>query len=311
MWFKNLCIYDLTEGFAFTAEALEQKLAQFASQPIGRADFTAQGWVAPLGRQAQQLVHAANGRLLLCLQQETRVLPPAVIRDVLEERAAEREARELRPLGRREKSRMKEEITLELLPRSFTYTKRIFAYIDPHNSWLVVDATSWRQAEELTELLRTSLGSLPVRPLQAAVNPQSVMTWWLAHEHTPADIELGEETVLEDPQKAGSEIRAKRQNLAAGEIKGHIKAGKRPRRLAATWEQRLACILDADLSVKRLKFLDIVQEEAGDRDPETAAERFDADFAIMTLELGRFIPRLLELFGEEGQQRQTADGQPG
>ena len=306
MWFKNLCVYDLTEGFALPAEALEEKLAQFAFQPIGRSEPVVQGWVPPLGRQGRQLVHAANGALLLCLQQESRILPPAVIRDVLEARVAEREEREIRKLGRREKNRMKEEITLELLPRAFTCTKRTFGYIDPQNRWLVVDAASWRQAEELTELLRAALGTLPIRPLQAETNPQSVMTWWLAHDRTPADIELGEETVLEDTDKAGAEIRAKRQNLAAGEIKGHIKAGKRPRRLAATWDQRLSCILDADLSVKRLKFLDIVQEDAGDREPETAAERFDADFALMTLELGRFIPRLLELFGNEGEQRQAA-----
>lgn len=310
MWFKNLCIYDLTDGFALAAEALEQKLTQFAFQPIGRAELTTQGWAPPLGRQGQQLAHAANGALLLCLQQESRILPAAVIREALEERVAECEERELRTLGRREKNRMKEEIILDLLPRSFTCSKRTFGYIDPRNGWLVIDAASWRQAEEFTELLRTGLGTLPIRPLQAAVNPQSVMTGWLAHDQAPPDIELGEETLLEDPNKAGAEIRAKRQNLAAGEIKGHIKAGKRPRRLAATWDERLSCILDADLSVKRLKFLDIVQEDAGDREPETAVERFDADFALMTLELERFIPRLLELFGEE-EQEQRAAGQPG
>lgn len=303
MWFKNLCIYELTDGFALTAEGLEQKLAQFEFQPIGRSELAVQGWVAPLGRKAQQLVHAANGALLVCLQQESRILPPAVIRDALEERVAECEERELRTLGRREKNRMKEEITLDLLPRAFTSTKRIFGYIDPQKGWLVIDTGSWRQAEELTEHLRAALGTLPLRPLQAKVNPQSVMTSWLAHDRTPTDIELGEETVLEDSDKTGAEIRAKRQNLTAGEIKGHIKAGKRPRQLAAIWNERLSCILDADLSVKRLKFLDIVQEDAGERDPENAAERFDADFAIMTLELGRFIPRLLELFGEEEQGR--------
>ncbi|HET8700179.1 MAG TPA: recombination-associated protein RdgC [Nitrococcus sp.] len=310
MWFKNLCIYDLTEGFTLPAEALEQRLTQFVFQPVGRSELVAQGWVSPLGRPSQQLVHAANGALLLCLQQQSRILPPAVIRDALEERVTEIEEREARKLGRREKNRMKEEIVLDLLPRSFTCSKRTLGYIDPQHRWLVVDAASWRQAEEFTELLRAGLGTLPIRPLQAGANPQSVMTWWLAHDRTPSDIELGEETVLEDPHKAGAEIRAKRQNLAAGEIKGHIKAGKRPRRLAATWDQRLSCILDTDLSVKRLKFLDIVQEDAGDREPETAAERFDADFALMILELRRFIPRLLELFGEQDQERQAA-GQPG
>lgn len=308
MWFKNLCIYELTEGFRLSAEILEEKLSALVFRPIGRSEMSVQGWVPPLGRDANQLVHAANGNLLLCLKEEVRILPPAVIREMLEERVAEREEREVRKLGRREKNRMKDEITLELLPRSFTRSKRIFGYIDPQNGWLIVDAATWRQAEELTELLRACLGTLPIRPLQAAASPQGVMTWWLAHERTPSDIEIGEEAVLEDPQKEGAEIRAKRQDLTAAEIKGHIKAGKRPRQLAVTWGQRLTCILDADLSVKRLRFLDIVQENARDREPETAAECFDADFALMSLELARFLPRLLELFGEGGQE-QRAGGQ--
>ncbi|OQX45537.1 MAG: hypothetical protein B0D86_03485, partial [Candidatus Sedimenticola endophacoides] len=36
---------------------------------------------------------------------------------------------------------------------------------------------------------------------------------------------------------------------------------------------------------------------------EDAATRFDVDFALMSLELGRFIPRLIDTFGgiaEEG-----------
>ena len=64
-------------------------------------------------------------------------------------------------------------------------------------------------------------------------------------------------------------------------------------------EDRLSFVLDQRLTVKRLKFLDIVQEAAREVDAQSAAERFDADFAVMSLELARFLPRLVDAFGGE------------
>lgn len=302
MWFKNLCIYRLYEPFAHDGEALEQALADFAFAPVGRTEPVSRGWAPPLGRAGQPLVHAAGGFLLVCLQEESRLLPPAVIKEALDERVMEYEDREQRRLGRREKNRLKEELVLDLLPRAFTRNRRTYAYIDAKGGYLVVDAGNWRQAEELTELLRACLGSLPVRPLETEASPQAEMTRWIARDSVPADIEPGEEAVLEDPQSEGAEVRCKRQDLHSGEIKGHISAGKRIRRMALAWDQRLACVLDADLSVKRLKFLDVVAEQAGDREAESDAERFDADFALMTLELERFIPRLARWFGGEAAE---------
>ena len=58
-------------------------------------------------------------------------------------------------------------------------------------------------------------------------------------------------------------------------------------------------MLDADLGLRRLRFGDVVREQAGDRDAETEAEQLDADFALMALELRALLPRLLEWFGGE------------
>jgi recombination associated protein RdgC len=112
---------------------------------------------------------------------------------------------------------------------------------------------------------------------------------------------LGEEAVFEDPATEGCEIRCKRQDLQADEIKAHLKSGKRIRRLALSWNERLSCVVDADYSIKRLKFSDMVKESDGGHDPETFAEQFDADFTLLVLEVRRLLPRLMELFGGESQ----------
>jgi recombination associated protein RdgC len=303
MWFKNLCLYRLQEPFALSAEALEEALSQHSFHPCGRMDISSQGWISPLGRDGQVLVYAAGGCLMLCLQEESKLLPAGVIRDVLNERVSEIEEREQRKLRKREKDNLRDEVFHDLLPRAFSRSKTTFGYIDTQEGWLVIDSASWKQAEGFTEILREAIGSLPIAPPDTHDAPPAVMTRWLANNDLPADVELGEEAVFEDPQTEGCEIRCKRQDLQAEEIMGHLKSGKRIRRLAVTWHERMSCVLDADTSVKRLKFLDVVQEQSGDRNPESAEERFDSDFTIMSLELKRFIPRLMELYGGEDAAR--------
>jgi recombination associated protein RdgC len=66
--------------------------------------------------------------------------------------------------------------------------------------------------------------------------------------------------------------------------------------LALTWDGRLSAVIDSDLSIKRIKPTDQTQDDSGDREAESQAERFDADFALMSGEIGRFLPRLLAWF---------------
>lgn len=59
---------------------------------------------------------------------------------------------------------------------------------------------------------------------------------------------------------------------------------------------RMAFIIDENLAIKRLKFLDLVQDQIADTEAETEQERFDVDFTIMALELANFLPRFVEIF---------------
>jgi recombination associated protein RdgC len=76
-------------------------------------------------------------------------------------------------------------------------------------------------------------------------------------------------------------------------------------KIAVSWNERLSFVLDEAMGIKRLRFLDLVQEQASDVDAADAAERFDVDFAIMAGELAAFLPRLMELFGGENTQNKS------
>lgn len=300
MWFKNLAVYRFTEPFTLDAAALEQKLQQQPFRSCGSHDEFSFGWTAPLGRASDSLVHANNGFLMLCGKKEEKVVPASVINEMLQERINEIEEREARKLPAKERSRIKDELIFELLPRAFSFSRKTYAYIDSQGGWLVVDAASAKKAEDMLSQLRKCLGSLPIVPLTATAKPASVMTQWLIDNTSPKDILIEDECELRSPEEEGSIIRCKRHDLALPEIKNHLDSGKQVIKLAMSWAERISFVLDESLAVKRLKFLDLIQEQAAEIEAFDEVEQFDADFSIMTAELALFLPRLLELFTAEG-----------
>ena len=298
MWFRNLVPSRLREPIPYEPETADSRLSALAFTPCGAMEASRSGFVPPLGPDAP-LVHAASGALLLCLQEEAKLLPASVIREALDERISAVEAAEGRKVRKRERDRIRDEVVTDLMPRAFSRHKRTWGFIDTESGYLVVDAGSEKQAEHFVEQLREAWGELPVAPPETAEGPGTIMTRWLAQQQLPGDVALGEEAVLEDPSTEGCEVRVKRQDLTSGEMRAHIDAGKRVRRLAITYDDRLSGVLDTDLTLRRLKFHDVVREQAGDRSPESEAEQLDADFSLMALELRSLIPRIMQWFGGE------------
>jgi recombination associated protein RdgC len=299
MWFKNLQLYRLGQAFDMDPEVLDERLQSDAFKGCSSMDMLSYGWAPPLGRHGSQLVHAANGYLMICARKEEKIIPAGVVRQLLEDRVTEIEAAEGREIYRREKLRLKEEIIVDLLPRALTRISNQFAYIDVRNHMLIVDSASPAKAETLIGQLRTTLGRFPATPLKTRQSLSGVMTRWLGGEPLPRDFALGEECELKHPDPEGGIISCKKQDLEAGEVRNHIKNGKQAVKLALHWKERLSCVLYEDLSIKRLRFEDIIREEESDTEADDPVSRFDLDFSLMVLELAAFIPQLLEAVGGE------------
>jgi len=301
MWFKNLSIFRLTETFTLSPAELEQKLEALRFRPCGIHEEFTLGWTSPLGKASEQLVHCANGFMMLCGKKEEKVLPAAVVNELVQEKILESEDQQGRKLSKKERTAVKDELIFELLPKAFSFSRKIYAYIDPKDGWIVVDAASAKGAEDLLSLLRKCLGSLPAVPLNTLDKPVTVMTQWLMSNQAPDDITIEDECELRSPNEEGGIIRCKRHDLALPEIKNHLDTGKEVIKLAISWADRLSFVLDENLSVKRLRFLELIQDQAADVETENEAELFDADFSIMSMELANFLTRLLELFGGENK----------
>jgi len=300
MWFKNLSVFRLTEDFNWSPEQLSEKLDAMAFKSCTPHQEFSFGWTSPIGRSARQLVHSCNGFMMICGKKEEKVLPTAVVNEMVQEKILEEEERQARKLSKKERGAIKDELIFELLPKAFSFSRKTYAYIDP-NGWLIVDAASAKNAEDLLSNLRKCLGSLPAVPVNTVDKPSVIMTQWLASGEVPGDVAIEDECELRSPEEAGGIIRCKRHDLAVPEIKNHLDSGKQVIKLALNWADRISFVVDETLAIKRLRFLDLIQDQVADIEAEGEVERFDADFSVMSLELANLLPRVLEWFGGENR----------
>ena len=294
MWFKNLQLYRLPQGWAVEAESFEQQLARLPLQGCGTTDPRSLGWVAP--RDGGSLVHAVNQQWLIALGVEEKLLPASIVKRLAGERAREIEEVDGRRIGRRELRELQEQMTLELLPRAFVRRRTTHAWIDRGNGWLVVDAASPAKAEEVLEHLRRSLDSLPAKVVKPLQSPSAAMTGWVAAGEAPTGFTLDQDLELRSAEKAS--VRYANHSLEGEEIRQHIADGKVVTRLAMTWNDRISFVLNDLLQIKRLAFLDILKEQS-ESQADDADERFDIDFTLMTGEAAQLLADLLTALGGE------------
>ncbi|CRG49363.1 recombination-associated protein RdgC [Yersinia pseudotuberculosis] len=301
LWFKNLMVYRLSREVSLSADEMEKQLSAFSFTPCGSQDMAKTGWVSPMGSHSDALTHTINGQIVICARKEEKILPSPVIKQELQDKIERLEGEQHRKLKKTEKDSLKDEVLHSLLPRAFSRFNQTFLWIDTVNDLIMVDAASAKRAEDTLALLRKSLGSLPVVPLTLENPIELTLTEWVRSKTLPAGFALMDEAELKAILEDGGVIRCKKQDLFSDEIAVHIEAGKLVTKLALDWQERIQLVLSDDGSLKRLKFADTLRDQNEDIDREDFAQRFDADFILMTSELAALIKNLIEALGGEAQ----------
>ncbi|MBO8135537.1 recombination-associated protein RdgC [Dickeya fangzhongdai] len=300
--FKNLTIYRLSRDISLSEGAIETQLASFAFTPCGSQDLTKTGWVSPMGPHGDALTHVVNGQILICARKEEKILPPEVIKQVLQTQIDKLEGERHRKLKKTERDALKDEVLHSLLPRAFSRFSHVLLWVDTVNHLIMVDAASARKAEDTLALLRKTLGSLPVVPLTMETPIELTLTEWVRSGNPPAEFMLQDEAELKAVLEDGGVLRSKHQDLVTDEIATHIEAGKVVTKLALDWQERIKFLINDSMQIKRLKFADALIEQNDGIDREDESTRFDADFVLFTGELSKLIAELIVVLGGESQR---------
>ncbi|WP_293367626.1 recombination-associated protein RdgC [Nevskia sp.] len=292
-WFKNLTVYTLTPGWTMTAAEVEEKLSRHPLLPVNAASMSSQGWVRPA--PGATLVYSQGKQLLIALGTEQRMLPGSVVNQVLKEKAAALEQQQGFAPGRKQLRDLKDLVIEELRPRAFIRNRTVRAWIDFEHGYLVVDSSSPKMAEDLGTVFRADVGDLPAVPLDTKQAPSAAMTGWLATGSSPPMFQVQDdcELLADNPTKAA--VRYVRHSLDGPELKSLIGGGKVVTRVGMAWRERLSLVLTDKLAIKRVRFIDISEDDAATKKNDEDA--FDVDFTLMTGELSLLIADLTEALG--------------
>jgi recombination associated protein RdgC len=299
MWFKNIIFYRFTDKVNYSVEQLETAFAEHSFTPCKSQELSRYGWVAPHSNMHESQIFTSSGAFLITAQKEDKLVPSSVVNQQLKDKVSTIEKQEARKVYRKEQMSMKDEIILDLLPRAFSKFNQTSALIVPQHGFIAVDSSSYAKAEELLNLLRNSLDSLPIKLPDVNHSPAVMMSQWLNQENLLPEFKCLEECELKDQSGEGAVIKVKGQDLHCDEITMHLDAGKQVSKLALEWDETLSFMLHEDLSIKRFKPTDQLTTELNEENSEDPLARLDADTSRLTLELQRLLPQLLNAFGGE------------
>lgn len=296
MFFRNLTLFRFSAPVADDLDRLEEALPEHRLRPVGPMEISTRGFISPLGRSADSLVHSVGKVSLVAVGTEEKLLPSAVVNEEVAKRTQKLAEEENRRLGGQERKRIRDDVMNELLPRAFVRPGRVSAYADMAHGWMVIDTSSRKTAENVVSQLREALGSFPATPLAPEATPRLLMTVWLASGELPPGFELGDECELRDPATAsGAIVRARRQDMDTDEVREHLRTGKQVFSLGLVYDERISFVLTEDLLLRKVRFTDVVLDERPDS-PESMVAELDANLTLMSLEYRRLLARLEEIF---------------
>ena len=294
MFFRNLTLFRFPT--ALELSDLEPQLAECALKPVGPLELSSRGFVPPLGQHHDAFQQLCDGARWLTVGGEDKLLPGAVVNDLLQKKLAAIEEKEGRKPGGRTRKRLKDELVTELLPRAFVRPVRSDALLDGTLGVIAVDTSSRKSAESVVSEVRRALGSFPALPLNAEVAPRAILTGWLAGDALPDGLALGDECELRDPTDTGAVVKIQRMELSGEEISKHLEAGKQCTRLALVLDDHVSFVIGEDLIVRKFKLLDGAVDQMESTEHDDIVAELQARFALMTGEFKRLFAVLEKAF---------------
>lgn len=314
--FRNLTVFRFPKSWgglfggsvSATLDAtLASSLAQHPLKPVGPLEMTSHGWVSPYGRCSEVLVQSLGSCSGIAAGSQEKILPPAVVDELLAKKLDEFEEQTGHRLGGKARKLLKGTILQELLPKAFVKPGRTDAYIDFDRNLIAIDTSSRKVAEDVVSLVRQASGSFPALPLHPEVSPRAVLTGWLAGGGLPEKFVVGDECELRAADSDGAVVKIQRSDLASDEVTKHLEAGMQCTRLALVYGDAVSFVIDESLVLRKVKFLDAAMDTLEGDDRDSLEAELDARFALQTGLLGRLFDALAGIF-KLGAEDDAPDG---
>lgn len=282
---KNARIYRLSAPLAINAETLEQALSEFKARPLSSQESAHTGFCQPLHSSIKPLVtQLLNGVLVVAVKTTQKLLPAAVINEELLPKIEAAELEKGRPLSRKEKQQLKEDLQLSLLPRAFSRSSVTHAYIDIAGQQIIVDTASAGKAEEVLALLRKAIGTMPALPWLDNHKLNGQLQLWLQNQSLPVGLALGHNAQLKAPDEEGAKAQFANHLLSADEVQSHLK-DKLVTKLQLSKPEVCDFTITDDGAITGIKWHEMLTSQNDEMGYEDSQARIEADLYLLTSEL--------------------------
>ena len=292
--FNNFVVYRLTREVDLSSLPDQVSVNEF--KPLGDHDMSSMGFVPSVA--GENLYYSRLGKTLLTIKKEEKIIPGAFLKKELAKRVAKFEEMMSKKSSKAEKDSLKDEVLHSLIPKAFTKEKFNRVLIDTLSSMVIVEAKSNKSAEDALALVRKTLGSFPVIPVNCNGDLESKLTDLATGDNALSKAIVLDEVTLKSVLEDGGEVKCKKQEVISDEISGHIESGKRVTSIALMYDDRIKFTIDSDMRFSKVKFTDVLINQNDDIEKEDVQSRFNADFVLFTSEMKSLIEYILQSFGE-------------
>lgn len=300
MQFKNL-IWYLSKG-ALDLAAQESAIAKKAFSESGPVQAQKMGWVKPFG--GESFVLSAFDFELMHLVIEKRLLPNSVINDNLAEKIDQFESVEGYLPSRKIRQQMREDVTLDLLPKAFTKQTIIPVLNIPRSGLLFVGTGSATVADEVTAFLRESTSCLPITNPYTAIDARHRMTQWIAGEEVPERFSIGGDFKLEDAD--GAVVRASKVETTSSVVEASLDSGMLVDECSISFNELANLRVNGDLKVSGIKVL--AEEPFDDAGDVTEIDKSIHELGVFVAWVVPFIQDLIAGLGGLDQALKASIG---
>lgn len=306
MLYRSQIAYRLTQPLALVQEEFEKALEQKLARKCGDQELSTFGFVSPIAPGELERTDTSptlslwsQNAVWICARHEAKSIPGSVVREEVTSRVKVIENEQQRKVYKKERDQIKDCVIQEFLPRAFTRTSVTNAYIDLANQLIIVDASSHKKAEDLLSTLREVLGSLPVRPATVKIAPTATMTDWVKQKTSSNGFTVLNSCTLADIQEDGGTVICKSQDLASDEVLQLLEAGKVVTKVSLAFEDKFSFVLDDKLVASRIKYEDLLTDQASKDGGDDKKAVMEASFVLMVETNRLFYSNLFEAFGGE------------
>ena len=283
-------IYKITQPAQTIIDALEGSIVLKSFEPCGSSEVSRSGFIPPINDQ--EYAPVISGISLMCIKTEEKILPSQVINEAVAEKVDRIEDLEGRPVGRKERLDIKDEVIIDLLPKAFTKSKLLYGYIDSARGILVIGSASCKAAEEFCSMLREAIGSLPVIPVRVSSSPAIIMTGWVQNK-SPEELNLGYQCKMIDHDGAAHTCR--NQDLGCEALEMLLASGMMVDRMELFMPDVARFNLDSSLAFRQMKLSDVLLDSAGESETEEA--RKETDFILVSSAIRQMYDCIGKLMG--------------